>query len=39
MKNEVVKKTVYDELVKKVNSIDTSGLAKKTDFDKITEIS
>ena len=30
---------MYDELVKKVNVIDTSGLVKKTDYDnKITEI-
>ena len=37
--NDVVKKTVYDELVKKVNAIDTSDLAKKIDYDaKINEI-
>ena len=29
VKNDVVKKDVYDELVKKVNAIDTSGLVKK----------
>ena len=29
VKNEVVKKTEYDELVKKVNAIDTSGVFKK----------
>ena len=29
VKNEVVKNTVYDELVKKVNAIDTSKLLKK----------
>ena len=31
VKNDVVKKTVYDKLVAKVNSIDTSDLVKKTD--------
>ena len=30
VKNDVVKKTVYDKLVAKVNSIDTSDLVKKT---------
>ena len=30
VKNDVVKKTVYDKLVSKVNSIDTSDLVKKT---------
>ena len=30
VKNEGVKKTVNDELVKKLNAIDTSGLVKKT---------
>ena len=35
----VVKKTIYEKLVKKVNPIDTSGLIKKTSYDnKITEI-
>ena len=29
VKYEVVKKTIYDELIKKVNAIDTSGLVKK----------
>ena len=29
VKNEVVKKTVYDELVKNVNAITNSGLVKK----------
>ena len=39
VKNYVVKKTVYDKLVAKVDNIDTSGLAKKTDYNtKITEI-
>ena len=39
VKNDVVKKTVYDKLVAKVNNIDTSGLLQKTDFNtKITEI-
>ena len=32
VKNEVVKKTVYDNLVAKVNSIDTSGFYKKTKY-------
>ena len=30
VKNDVVKKTVYDKLVAKVNSIDTSGFVLKT---------
>ena len=39
VKNDVVKKTVYDKLVAKVNSINASGLVKKTDCNtKITEI-
>ena len=39
VKNDDVKKTVYDKLVPKVNNIDTSGLVKKTDYNtKITEI-
>ena len=39
VKNDVVKKTVYDKLVAKVDNIDTSGLVKKTDCNtKITEI-
>ena len=31
VKNDVVKKTVYDRLVAKVDNIDTSGLVKKRD--------
>ena len=42
VKNDVVKKTKYDELTKKVtniNTTDTSNLAKKTDFNtKINEV-
>ena len=39
VRNDVVKKTVYDKLVTKVDNIDTSGLVKKTDYKtKITEI-
>ena len=39
VKNDVVKKTLYDKLVAKVNNIDTSGLVKKTEYStKITEI-
>ena len=39
VKNDVVKKTVYDKLVPKVNNIDTSSLVKKTDYNtKISEI-
>ena len=39
VKNNVVKKTVYDKLVPKVNNIDTSGLVKKTNCNtKISEI-
>ena len=38
-KNDVVKKTVFDKLVTKVDNIDTSGLFKKTDYNtKISEI-
>ena len=38
VKNDV-KKTVYDKVVAKVNNIDTSGLLKKTDYNrKINEI-
>ena len=33
VKNDVVKKTVYDKLVAKVNSIDTSGFVSKTKYD------
>ena len=32
-KNYVVKKTVYDKLVAKVNSIDTSGFVLKTKYE------
>ena len=39
VKNDVVKKTVYDKLVAKVDNINTSGLVKKTDYNsKTTEI-
>ena len=39
VKNDVAKKTVYDKLVAKVNTINTSGLVKKTDYNtKISEI-
>ena len=33
VKNEVVKKTVYDKLVAKVNNIDNSGFILKTKYD------
>ena len=33
VKNEVVKKTVFDKLVTKINSIDTSALVLKTNCD------
>ena len=33
VKNDVVKKFVYDKLVAKVNSIDTSGFVFKTNYD------
>ena len=33
MKNDVVKKDVYDVLVTKVNNIDTSGFVLKTKYD------
>ena len=33
-KNDVVKKTIYDKLVAKVNNIDISGFAIKTKYDK-----
>ena len=33
LKNDVVKKTVYDKLVANVNSIDTSGFVLKTKHD------
>ena len=39
VKNDVVKKTVYDKLVAEADNIDTSGLVKKTDYNtKISEI-
>ena len=40
VKNDVVKKTVYDKLVAKVNNIDTSGfvLETKYDTDKINRV-
>ena len=34
VKNDVVKKTVYDKLVAKVNSIDTSRFVLKTKYDR-----
>ena len=33
VKNDVVKKAVYDKLVAKVNNIDTSGAVLKTNYD------
>ena len=33
VKNDVVKKTAYDKLVAKVNSIDTSAFVLKTKYD------
>ena len=33
VKNDVVKKTVYDKLVAKVNSIDTNAFVLKTKYD------
>ena len=33
VKNDVVKKDVYDKLVTKVNNIDTSGFVLKTKYD------
>ena len=33
VKNDVFKKTVYDKLVAKVNSIDTSGFLLRTKYD------
>ena len=33
VKNDVVKKTVYDKLIAKVNSIDTSGFVLETKYD------
>ena len=37
VKNDVVKKTVYDKLVAKVNSIDTSGFALKLSMTQINQ--
>ena len=34
VKNNVVKKTVYDKLVAKVNSMNTSGFVLKTNYDR-----
>ena len=34
VKNEVVKKSVYNKLVTKVNNIDTSGFVSKTKYDR-----
>ena len=34
VKNDIVKKTVYDKLVTKVNSIDTSGFVLKNKYDR-----
>ena len=36
--NEVIKRTVYDKLVAKVNNIDISGLDLKTQITQITQI-
>ena len=33
VKNDVVKKVVYDKLVEKVNNIDTNGFVLKTNYD------
>ena len=33
VKNDVIKKTVYDKLVTKVNNIDTTGFVLKTTYD------
>ena len=39
VKNDVIKRTVYDKLVSKVNNIDTSHFVLKTNFNtKITEL-
>ena len=35
VKNDFVKKTVYDELVTKVNNIDTSNFVLKIKYDKL----
>ena len=37
VKNDVVKKTVFDKLVAKVNSIDTSGFALKLSMTEINQ--
>ena len=34
VKNDVVKKDVYDKLVTKVNNIDTIGFVLKTEYDR-----
>ena len=34
VKNDVAKKTVYEKLVAKVNSIDTSGFVLKTEYNR-----
>ena len=39
VKNDVIRKTLYEKLVAKVDNIDASGLVKKPDYNtKITEI-
>ena len=39
LENDTVKKTVYDQLVGKLNAIDISGLVNKTDYNaKIKDI-
>ena len=35
---DIVKNDVYNKSVKNVNAIDTRGLVRKTDYDKITDI-
>ena len=35
VKNKVVKKTVYNRLVAKVNNVDTSGFVLKTKYDEV----
>ena len=35
VKDDVVKKTVYDKLVAKVNNIDTTGIVLKTTYDTV----
>ena len=34
MKNDIVRETVYDELVIKVNAMNTNNLVKKADYNK-----